>query len=88
MIQLPKKLKLHKTGSTKVHKAPVSIHIKIYLWSFVDYQHLKKYFYDCNITLNYCFTYKISIRSNLTGYVPGIASDAHISTPFAHFEKL
>ena len=33
-------------------------------WSFADYQHLQKYFYNWNITLYYCFIHKINIRGN------------------------
>ena len=55
------KLKLYtKLGPERVHKASISIQIKMYLWSFVDYQHQQKY--NCNITMNYCFIYKINIR--------------------------
>ena len=73
----------------KVYKAPISIHIKIYSWSFVDYQHLRKYSYNWNITLNYCFIHEINIKVNLTGYAPGIESTAHISTPlFCRLRKI
>ena len=53
-----------KLGPDRIHKAPISIQIKIYLWSFIDYQHIQKYFYNWNITLNYCFIYKINIKDN------------------------
>ena len=37
MLQLLKKLKLYsKLGPDTVHKAPISFHIKTYLWSLVD----------------------------------------------------
>ena len=50
---------IQKTGS---RKSTLSIHIKIYLWSFVDYHHLQKHFYNRNIILDYCFTCKNNIR--------------------------
>ena len=84
MLEILNKLKLYiKLGPEAVHKAPMCVHIKIYLWSFVDYHHLQKYFYNWNITLNYCFICKINIRVTLSGNAPGslIASNAHISTP-------
>ena len=59
MLHLLKKLKL---SPEIVHNTPVNIQIKIYLWSFVDYQRLQKYFYNWHVTLNYCFIYKIDIR--------------------------
>ena len=65
MLQLLKKLKLYsKLGPDTVHKAPISFHIKTYLWSLVDYQHLQKYFYNWNIKLNYYFICKINIKGN------------------------
>ena len=67
-----------------MHKDPISIHIKIYLQSLVDYQHLKKFFYNWNITLNYCFIYKTNIRGNLTGYAPDITWNAYILRPPFH----
>ena len=43
ILQLLKNLKLN----TKLAKnRTLGIHIKIYLWSFVDYHHLKKYFWN------------------------------------------
>ena len=83
MPQLLKKLELyiHKTAYT-VHNAPISFHIKIYLWSLVDYQHLQKYFYNWNITLNYYFICKINIYGNFIYLeMPLVASNTHISTP-------
>ena len=45
MLQLFKKLKLYtKLAPETVFKVTTSIHIKIYLRSFVDYQHQQKYF--------------------------------------------
>ena len=71
MLHLLKKLKLYtKLVPETEHKAPISIQIKIYLWSFVDYQHMEKYFYNWNITLNYCFIYKINIRGNFIWKCP------------------
>ena len=66
MLHLLKKLKLYtKLGPERVHQAPINIQIKMYLWSFADYQHsLQKYFYNWNIILTYCFIYKINIRGN------------------------
>ena len=65
ILYLFKKLKLYtKLSSERVHKAPISIQIKIYLWSCVDYQYRQKSFYNWNITLNYCSICKISIRGN------------------------
>ena len=65
MLHLFKKLKLYtKLDQERVNKTSTSIQIKIYLLSFVDYQHLRKYFYYWNITLNYCSIYKINIRGN------------------------
>ena len=51
-------------------KRTLGIHIKTYFWSFLDYHYLKKYFYNWNITLNYCFVYKIKIRSCLIRKYP------------------
>ena len=53
-----------------VASAFLSIHIKIYLWSLADYQHLQKYFYNCNITLNYCLSLKSVSRVTLSGNAP------------------
>ena len=75
MLHLLKKLTLYtELGPGRVHKVLISIQIKIY-WSFVDYQHLQKYFYNFNIntnifTLNYCFVYKMSIRGNFIWKFP------------------
>ena len=86
MLHLLKKLKLYtKLGPESVHKTPISIQIKIYLWSFVDYQHLQKYFCNWNIILNYCSIYKINIRGNFIWKYP--SSNFHISTRLSHFEK-
>ena len=85
MLQLLKKLKLYvyKTASRYSTQGPhVSFHIKIYLWSLVDYQHLQKYFYNWNITLNYYFICKINIRGNfLYLEMSLVASNTHILTP-------
>ena len=83
MLQLLKKLKLYtKPHPTTIHKAPISFHIKIYLWSLVDNQHLQKYFYNWNITLNYYFICKIIVRGNFIYLeMPLIASNTHISSP-------
>ena len=71
MLHLLKKLKLYpKLGPERVNKAPKIIKVKIYLWLFVDYQHLKKYFYNWNITLSYCSIYKIIIRGNIIWKYP------------------
>ena len=71
MLHLLKKLKLKtKLSPERVHKAPISIQIKIHLWSFVDYQQLQKYFYNWNITLNYCFIYKSISGLTLSGDAP------------------
>ena len=72
MLHLPKKLKLYtKLGPQTIHKALIRIHMKTYLWSFVDYLHLKKYFYNWNIiTLNYCFIYKIDTRDKFIWICP------------------
>ena len=71
MLHLLEKLKLYtKLLLERVHKAPISIQFKIYLWSFVDYQHLQKYFYNWSITMNYYFIYKINIRGNFIWKVP------------------
>ena len=71
MFHLFKKLKLYtKLDQERGHKTPTSIQIKIYLLSFVDYQHLRKHFYYWNITLNYCSIYKINIRSNFPWKYP------------------
>ena len=77
------KLKLcTKLGPDTVCETPISFHIKIYLWSLVDYQHLQKYFYNWNITLNYYFICKINIRGNFIYLeMPLVASNAHILTP-------
>ena len=58
MLHLLKKPKLYiKLEPESVHKAPVSIQIKMYYQIIkIYYQHLKKYFYNCNITLNYYTT--------------------------------
>ena len=65
-----------------VHKTSISFHIKVYLWSHVDYQHLQKYFYNWNITLNYYFICKIDIRDNFIYLeMPLVASNTHISAP-------
>ena len=65
-----------------VHKAPISFHIKIYLWLLVDYQHPQKYFYIWNITLNHYFMCKINIRGNFPYLeMPLVASITHILTP-------
>ena len=65
-----------------VHKAPISFHVKIYLWSIVDYQHLQKFFYNWNITLNYYFICKINIRGNFPYLeMPLVASNTYILTP-------
>ena len=57
-------------GTERVHEVPISIQIKIYLWSFVDYQHLQKYFHNWNITLNYCVIYIFHIRGNFIWTCP------------------
>ena len=65
MLHLLKKLKLYtKLGRETIHKAPISIHIKIHLWFFVGYQHLQKYFYNWHMKLNYYFICKINIMGN------------------------
>ena len=52
VLQL-KKLNLYtKLGPDTVHKTPISFHIKFYLLPLVYYQHLQKYFYNWNISLN------------------------------------
>ena len=78
MLHLLKKINIYTTVTA--YKAPINIHIKIYLWSFVDYQHLQKHFYNWNITLNYWFIYKINIRGSFTWKCPLVASNIHIST--------
>ena len=86
MLQFLKKLKLYtKLGPETVHKPLISIHTKIYLWSFVDYQYLKKYFYIWNITLNCCFICKIISRLTLSGNASGYSSNAHNLTPLFHY---
>ena len=74
MLQLFKKLKLY----TKLGPE----HIKVYLWSLVDYQHLQKYFYNWNITLNYNFICEVNSTGNFM-YLEMllIASNVHISAP-------
>ena len=62
----------------------MSIHTKIYLPSFVDYQYLKKYFYMWNIPLNYCFICKIISRLTLCGNASGYSSNAYNLTPLFH----
>ena len=47
-----------------VQKQYISIQIRIYLWSFIDYQHTQKHFYDWYITLSYSFICIINIRGN------------------------
>ena len=42
----------------------LSIHIKIYLQSFVYHHHPHEYFYYWNVKLNYFFICKINIRGN------------------------
>ena len=45
MLQFLKRLKLYTNlGPEAVHKAPISIHIKMHLRLFVDYQHLQSVF--------------------------------------------
>ena len=90
MLHLLKKLKLYtKLIPETEHKAPISIHIKIYLWSFVDYQHLQKYFYNWNIrTLNHCFICKIGIRGNLIWKCPWQHQMPIFRHYFTHFEKM
>ena len=74
-----------KLGPDTVHGPPISFHVKIYLWSLVDYEHLQKYFYNWNITLNYCFTSKINIIGNFIYLEMSlIASNTHIATPLFH----
>ena len=71
MLQLLQKLKLYaELGPETVHKAPISIHIKIYLSSFVDYQHLQKYFYNWYITLNTASSVKSISEVTLSGNAP------------------
>ena len=83
MLHLLKKLKLYtKVGSESVHKTSISIQIKIYLWSFVDYQHLQKYSYNWNMILNYCSIYNINIRGNFIWKYP--SSNFHISARLSH----
>ena len=87
MLQLLKKLKLyiHKLCPDIVYKAPISFHIKIHLWSLVDYQHLKKYFNNRNITLNYYFICNINMRGNfLYLEMPLVASNTHNLTSLFH----
>ena len=60
MLQLLKKLKLY--TKLAVQKQHVSIHIKTYLWWFMDCQDLQKYFYNWNIRC--CFICKINNRGN------------------------
>ena len=86
ILQLLKKLKLYrKLGLDTVFKATISFRTKIYLWSLVDYQHLQKYFYNWNITLNYYFICKINIRGNfLYLEMPLVALNTHILTPLFH----
>ena len=80
-LQLLKKLKLYtKLGPDTVHMAPISFHIKIYLWSLVDYQHLQKYFYNWNITLNYYVVCQNNISNLIYMGMPLATSNTHIST--------
>ena len=89
MLQFLKKLKLNtKLAPETVHKPPISILTKIYLWSFVDYQYLKKYFNIWNITLNYCFICKIISGLTLPGNGPGYSSIAHNLTLLFHSLKI
>ena len=88
MLQLRKKSKLYtqldlvKLGHLKLG------HFKIYIRSFVDYQHLQKYFYNWNITWNYsgashgttAFSVKSISGINLSGNTL-IASNTDILTP-------
>ena len=67
MLHLLRKLKVYtKLDPEWVHRAPISIQIKIYLGSLVDYQHLQKYSYNwnINITLN-CAVNKYTNRTKL-----------------------
>ena len=76
MIQFLKKLKKQKKQNKKLgpetgHKPLIIIHTKIYLWSFVNYQYLKKYFQSG--TSHWATT--LSIKSipgvTLSGNTPG-----------------
>ena len=63
MLYLLKKLKLHtKMGPEIVHNVPISIPIKIYLWSFADYQHLAKSIFTAEI-LHWTWTTALSIKA-------------------------
>ena len=85
MLQYLKKLRIYtKLGPETVHKPLISIYTKTYLWSFVDHQYLKKYFFIWNITLNYCFICKIIWGLTLSGNAPGYSSNAHNLTPLFH----
>ena len=75
MLQLLKKLKLYtKLGPVKLG------HFKIYIRSFVDYQHLQKYFYNWNITWNYSGTSNgttaLSVKSMSGLHLSGNTSDS------------
>ena len=66
---LIKKLKaIHKPGSRKsIYVRPREVFKSKFTCdhlSFVDYQHLQKYFYNWSITLNYYFIFKINIRGD------------------------
>ena len=85
MLQYLKKLRLYtKLSPETVHKPLISIYTKTYLWSFVDHQYLKKYFFIWNITLNYCSICKIIWGLTLSGNAPGYSSNAHNLTPLFH----
>ena len=49
----------------------LSIHIKIYFWSFVYRHYQQMYFYNWNFTLSYCFFCKMKIRITLSKNTPG-----------------
>ena len=65
-------------GPETAHKPPISIHTKIYLRSFVDYQY---HLYIWNITLNYCFIFKSRSGVTLYGNAPEYPSNTHNLAP-------
>ena len=84
MFQLLKKLKLYvKVGPEIVHKYSDQNLFTIIL----HYQHPQKYFYICNIILNYSLSVKSISGVTLSGNPPGIIKCPYFDTIISHTLK-
>ena len=78
MLQHYKKLKLYTQNWVK--KRCISLHIRNYLWSFVDYEHLKMYFYNSTSHWTTASSVKSVSGVILSGYTPGSIKYSHFDT--------